>query len=125
MTDVADDVATPGQAETAHAVFDDLFHQCAWAAYLDVAAERRDWPDSEATRQRAFAHYEAALRARGRRCRHFTAATEAAGRGTENGNPVTASNSISSRASTASMRSTLQSPSPHTTSDTTLPASQT
>lgn len=47
--------------------FDDLFQNCAWAAYLDQAAEQQGWPDSEATRQRAYAYYEAALARKNRR----------------------------------------------------------
>jgi hypothetical protein len=42
-------------------ILDDLFHGCAWAAYLDQAAEQRGWPDSEATKLRAYRYYEAAL----------------------------------------------------------------
>lgn len=42
-------------------IFDDLFHGCAWQAYLEQAALEGGPPDSEATRQRAYALYEAAL----------------------------------------------------------------
>jgi hypothetical protein len=35
-------------------ILDDLFHGCAWAAYLDQAAEQRGWPDSAATKRRAY-----------------------------------------------------------------------
>jgi hypothetical protein len=47
-------------------ILDDLFQHSAWAAYLDQAVEQQGWPDSEATRLRAYAYYEAAL---ARRCR--------------------------------------------------------
>jgi hypothetical protein len=50
MTDTYDDI------------LDGLFHGCALAAYLDQAAEQQGWPDSEATKQRAYRYYEAALR---------------------------------------------------------------
>ncbi len=43
-------------------VLDDLFHGCALAAYLQQASAQRGWPDCEATRSRAFALYEQALR---------------------------------------------------------------
>jgi hypothetical protein len=43
-------------------VLDDLFHGCALAAYLQQASAQRGWPDCEATRCRAFALYEQALR---------------------------------------------------------------
>lgn len=40
-------------------VLDDLFHGCALRAYLEIWAETgRFPPDSEATRQRAYQHYE-------------------------------------------------------------------
>jgi len=40
-------------------ILDDLFHSCAWAAYLQVAQETRQWPpNSELTRQRAYKLYE-------------------------------------------------------------------
>jgi hypothetical protein len=42
-------------------ILDGLFHACAWAAYLDQAAEEQGWPDPEATRRRAYAYYEKAL----------------------------------------------------------------
>lgn len=44
-------------------ILDSLFHGCALHAYLDQMAEEGRWPpDSEATRRRAYAYYEAALR---------------------------------------------------------------
>jgi hypothetical protein len=45
-------------------ILDDLFHGCAWAAYLDQAAIEQGWPDSEATRRRAYRYYEDALAGR-------------------------------------------------------------
>jgi hypothetical protein len=41
---------------------DDVFLGCAFAAYVEQAAEQRSWsPDSEATRRRAYRYYEEAL----------------------------------------------------------------
>jgi hypothetical protein len=56
-------------------ILDDLFHGCAWRAYLEVAAETGCWPDPEATRRRAFQFYEEALAEKNRfrgpaDCRH-------------------------------------------------------
>ncbi len=48
-------------------IFDDLFHGCAWAAYMDQAREQNGWPDSEATRRRAFRYYEEELKAKNAR----------------------------------------------------------
>jgi hypothetical protein len=45
-------------------IWDSLFHGCAWAAYLDQAAEERGWPSREATRRRAYQYYEEALAAK-------------------------------------------------------------
>ena len=43
-------------------LWDDLFHGCAWAAYIEqMAAEGRWPPDAEATKQRAFRYYEEEL----------------------------------------------------------------
>jgi len=42
-------------------IWDDLFHGCAWSAYLDQAAADQGWPDSEATRRLAFRYYEEVL----------------------------------------------------------------
>src|SRR5262245_32260437 len=43
-------------------VLDDLFHGCALRAYLEIWAETGQFPpDCEATRQRAYRHYEAEL----------------------------------------------------------------
>src|ERR1700681_2011545 len=42
-------------------ILDDVFHGCAWAAYLDQAHTEQGPPGAEATRQRAFRYYEEAL----------------------------------------------------------------
>jgi hypothetical protein len=42
-------------------ILDDLFLGCALAAYVDQAVEQQGRPDSEVTRQRAYAYYEKAL----------------------------------------------------------------
>jgi hypothetical protein len=47
-------------------VLDDLFHGCAFAAFIDQSIEERGPPDIEATRHRAFAYYEQELAARNR-----------------------------------------------------------
>lgn len=47
-------------------IFDDLFHGCAFQAYLDEARETHGWPDCEATRRRAYRYYEEALAERNR-----------------------------------------------------------
>jgi hypothetical protein len=42
--------------------WDDLFHGCAVAAYVDQAVEEGHWPpDSETTKRRAYRYYEQAL----------------------------------------------------------------
>jgi hypothetical protein len=48
-------------------ILDDLFHGCAFAAFIDQAIEEGGPPDMEATRRRAFAYYEQALATRNRR----------------------------------------------------------
>jgi hypothetical protein len=48
-------------------ILDGLFHASAWAAYLDQAREQQGSPDCVATRQRAYAYYEAALAEKNRR----------------------------------------------------------
>jgi hypothetical protein len=48
-------------------ILDGLFHACAWAAYLDQAEAEQGWPDSEATRQRAYRYYEDAIAEKNRR----------------------------------------------------------
>jgi hypothetical protein len=48
-------------------ILDDLFHGCAWAAYLEVWQQTGQFPpDSEATRRRAYQLYEESLAARNR-----------------------------------------------------------
>ncbi len=42
-------------------IFDSLFHNAAWDAFLDQAEQQRGWPDRELTRRRAFQYYEEAL----------------------------------------------------------------
>jgi hypothetical protein len=42
-------------------ILDDLFFSCALAAFLEQANAQRGWPDSEATRRRAYELYEQAL----------------------------------------------------------------
>jgi hypothetical protein len=42
-------------------IWDDLFHGCAFAAFLDQAAVEQGWPDPDATRRRAYRYYEQAL----------------------------------------------------------------
>ncbi len=42
-------------------ILDDLFHATAWAAYIDQAKAEQGWPDSEATKRRAYLYYEDAL----------------------------------------------------------------
>ncbi len=43
-------------------ILDDLFHACSLTAYLQQAQIQQNWPDSEATRQRAYAYFEEALK---------------------------------------------------------------
>ncbi len=47
-------------------ILDDLFHGCAFAAYVDQAIEEQGPPDREATRRRAYAYYEQELAAKNR-----------------------------------------------------------
>jgi hypothetical protein len=42
-------------------LWDDLFHGCAWAAYVDLMIEQGKPPGVETTRRRAFAYYEEEL----------------------------------------------------------------
>lgn len=42
-------------------ILDDLFHGCAFRAFLEVANAQGRWPDSETTKHLAYAYYEAAL----------------------------------------------------------------
>lgn len=50
-------------------ILDDLFHACAFAAFLDEAHAQQGWPDMEAARRRAFAYYEQDLAVKNRRSR--------------------------------------------------------
>ena len=47
-------------------VLDDLFHGCAFAAFVELSIERKGPPDMEATRERAFRYYEEELARRNR-----------------------------------------------------------
>jgi len=47
-------------------ILDGLFHGAALRAFLEQAAIERGWPDTEATRRRAFGLYEAELASRNR-----------------------------------------------------------
>lgn len=42
-------------------ILDDLFHGCAWAAFVELAAATGRTPDIEATRRLAYRYYEEAL----------------------------------------------------------------
>jgi hypothetical protein len=42
-------------------ILDGPFHACAFAAFVEQAHAQQGWPDSEATRQRAYQLYEQAL----------------------------------------------------------------
>jgi len=42
-------------------ILDDLFHGCAFAAYVELAVACRGVPDQEATRRLAFRYYEEEL----------------------------------------------------------------
>jgi hypothetical protein len=50
-------------------ILDDLFHACAFSAFLEQAHAQHGWPDSEATRRRAYDSYEQELAARNHRSR--------------------------------------------------------
>lgn len=43
---------------------DDLFHGCAFAAFVEQAIAQGSWPEAGATRRAAYAHYETALASR-------------------------------------------------------------
>ena len=45
-------------------ILDDLFHGCAFAAYVELAVSCGGVPDSDATRRLAFRYYEEELSAR-------------------------------------------------------------
>ena len=53
--------ASQGNAMADDDILDDLFHGCAFQAYLQQAAIEQGPPDSEATRRRAYRLYEEAL----------------------------------------------------------------
>jgi len=42
-------------------LLDDLFHGCAWSAFLELAVSLGRIPDQEATRRLAYRYYEEAL----------------------------------------------------------------
>lgn len=46
------------------AIFDDLFHGCAWLAFIELLYQQGRPPDSESTRCRAYELYEQELRRR-------------------------------------------------------------
>lgn len=48
-------------SETDDDILDDLFHGCAFAAYVELAFEQQGPPDTEATRKRAYVYYEEEL----------------------------------------------------------------
>ena len=48
-------------------ILDDLFHGCAFAAFVEQAIAQGGPPDPEATRRRAYRYYEEALAAKNRR----------------------------------------------------------
>ena len=48
-------------------ILDDLFHGCAFAAFVEQAIAQGGPPDREATRLRAYRYYEEALAAKNRR----------------------------------------------------------
>ena len=41
-------------------ILDDLFHACAFTAFLEQAVIKQGWPDPEATRRLAYRLYEEA-----------------------------------------------------------------
>ena len=53
--------------DTATDLTEDLFHGCAWVAFVEQARCERGWPDREATRKRAYRLYEDALAEKNRR----------------------------------------------------------
>jgi hypothetical protein len=52
---------------SADTILDDLFLSCALVAFVERARVEQRWPDSEATRLRAYQLYEAALAEKNRR----------------------------------------------------------
>lgn len=47
-------------------ILDDLFHGCAFAAFVELATLHGEEPESQATKERAYAIYEEELAARSR-----------------------------------------------------------
>jgi hypothetical protein len=43
---------------TSDPIWDEPFHACAFAAFIEQAREQRGWPDAEKTRRRAYKMYE-------------------------------------------------------------------
>lgn len=43
------------------AILDDLFHSCAFMAFVEEYASTNGRPDSDRTKWRAYAHYETSL----------------------------------------------------------------
>jgi hypothetical protein len=52
--------------EADNGILDDLFQACALTAFLEQAQAEQNWPNSEATRRRAYQLYEEALADRNR-----------------------------------------------------------
>jgi hypothetical protein len=42
-------------------IFDDLFHGCAFAAFMERSHVLQGWPDSDSVRRRAYSMYEESL----------------------------------------------------------------
>ena len=51
-----------GDVTSTDSILDDLFHGCAFSAFVEQALVQRGWPDTGATKQKAFKQYEAALK---------------------------------------------------------------
>lgn len=48
-------------------ILDDVFHGCAFAAFVEEARRRQAWPESEQVRVRAFDYYEQTVAAKNAR----------------------------------------------------------
>lgn len=48
-------------------ILDDIFHGCAFAAFVEEARRWQAWPESERVRVRAFDYYEQTLAAKSAR----------------------------------------------------------
>lgn len=46
-------------------IWDEPFHACAFAAFIEQARAQQDWPDPEKTRRRAYELYERQKKAGG------------------------------------------------------------